>query len=132
MTWITAAKLTLFSLLILKRAVGTGADCLKGIARHGRRFFCQIGQQAALWSHYPLATASGRCDVSGTPGAWVVALTSGVCVAALPSYGGVLSYIIHHAFFCRANGSAGKSTVVQRRIRTGGFCWPPCSAFAGC
>jgi len=62
----------------------------------------------------PLATASGRCDVSGTPGAWVVALTSGVRVAALPSYGGVLSYIIHHAFFCRAVGSAGKSTVGQR------------------
>ncbi|MDF6089804.1 hypothetical protein MUX93_19220, partial [Escherichia coli] len=88
--------------------------------------------QVTLWPHYPLATASGRCDVSGTPPAWVVALTSGVRVAALPSYGGVLSYIIHHAFFCRAVGSAGKSTVGQRRICPGGFCWTPCPAFAGC
>lgn len=63
----------------------------------------------ALWPHYPLATASGRCDVSGAPGAWVVALTSGVRVAALPSYGGVLSYIIHHAFSAEPLARRGKA-----------------------
>ena len=81
-----------------------------------RRYFRARPPAAASVHHYPPATASGRRDACGAPGACAVALLAGLRCAARTTYGDVLSYIILICFFLPCHRHGGEKHGEGKRL----------------